>query len=119
MGPLLLITTPIPFHQELLNIELEKLSSAKVDSAQTATKTSHKEWLVVKHNFNSAKTLKVYYNQGEPRKSDHQTCRSDSDLLDLRYRHLVHQQRRSQEQFLDSIQDQVQVKTSVVCPGFD
>jgi len=60
----------------MLSIELEKLSSTKVDSAQAATATSHKEWLDNKSKFSlfsSGKTRKQYYNQGEPRKSGHQT----------------------------------------------
>jgi len=84
-----------------MDIEFKKLVSTEaVDLAQAATATSHKEWLdielvdvsVQKNLFNlfasgralkekleSKKTLKVkkaldeYYNQGEPRKSDHQT----------------------------------------------
>jgi len=102
-GHLLLITTPIPFHQDQemyfgdLNIEFEKLESTKsVDSAQAAAVTSHKEWLDIKsvdvsaqknlsNLFASAKALKEkqalkayeaskeYHNQGELRKSDHQT----------------------------------------------
>jgi len=98
-GDLLLITTLIPFHQdqEMLNIEFENLESTKsVDSAQAATMTSHKEWLDIKsidvsaqnnpsNLFATSKALKEkqelkvyeaskeYYNQGEPRKSDHQT----------------------------------------------
>jgi hypothetical protein len=90
-----------PFHQCDLNMELEKLvSTESVDLAQAATATSHKEWLdmksvdvsvqknlsnlfssgrALKEKLESEKTLKVnealkeYYNQGEPRKSDHQT----------------------------------------------
>jgi hypothetical protein len=100
-GPSLLITTPILSIQEMLNIELEELDSTEsVDSAQAATASSHKEWLdiksvdvsvqknlsnlfasgrALKEKLESEKTLKVnealkeYYNQGEPRKSDHQT----------------------------------------------
>jgi len=100
---LLLITTPIPFHQDqemyfgYLNIEFENLGSTKsVDSTQAATVTSHKEWLDIKsvdvsaqknlsNLFASSKALKEkqalkayeaskeYHNQGEPRKGDHQT----------------------------------------------
>jgi len=54
-GHLLLITTPIPFHQAQemcfgdLNIEFENLESTKsADSAQAAAVTSHKEWLDIK-----------------------------------------------------------------------
>jgi len=84
-----------------LNIECENLVSTEgVDSAQAATVISHKEWLDVKsvdvsvqknlsslfasgralkEKLESEKALKVeethkgYYNQGEPRKSDHRT----------------------------------------------
>jgi len=84
-----------------LNIEFEKLGSTEsVDSAQAATTTSHKEWLNTKsvdvsvqknlsnlfssgkalmEKLESEKALKVdeafedYLNQGDPRKSDHQT----------------------------------------------
>jgi len=90
-----------PFHQEMyigdLNIEFERLvSTENVDLAQAATATSHKEWLDIKlvdvsaqknlsNLFASGKALKEkqalkvyeaskeYYNQGEPRNSDHQT----------------------------------------------
>jgi len=97
-GPPLLITRLTPFHQEScigdLNVEFEKLESTEtLDSAQAATATSHNEWqsvdLSVQKNlsnlFSSSKavkekkTVKVnevfqeYYNQGEPRKGDHQT----------------------------------------------
>jgi len=109
-GHLLLITTPIPLHQDQemyfgdLNIEFEKLESTKsVDSAQAAAVTSHKEWLDIKsvdvsvqknlsnllssgkalkeklEKLETEKTLKVKgalekcHDQGEPRKSDHQT----------------------------------------------
>ena len=133
-----MITTPIPFHQELrigdLNVEFEKLGSTEtVDSAQAATATSHNEWqsvdLSVQKNlsnlFSSSravkekKTLKVnevfqeYYNQGELRKGDRPPDRPDPDLPDLRYRRIVLQQQQLQEQFLNSIQDRVQVKPAL------
>jgi len=109
-GHLLLIMTPIPFHQDQemyfgdLNIKFENLKSTKsVDSAQAAAVTSHKEWLDIEsvdvsvqknlsNLFSSGKalkeklekletkqTLKVEealkkcHDQGEPRKTDHQT----------------------------------------------
>jgi predicted component of type VI protein secretion system len=83
-----------------LNIEFEELGPESVESAQAAAASSHKEWLditsvdvsvqknlsnlfssgrVLKEKLESEKQLKVkeackaYYNQGEPRKSDHQT----------------------------------------------
>jgi len=74
-GPYLLTTTLIPFDQEMLNIELEKLGSMEsVDSHQVATATSYKEWFDIKPKlFSSGKALrKVYYNQGELRRCDHQ-----------------------------------------------
>jgi hypothetical protein len=75
------------FHQEIcindLNIEFEELEPTEsVDSAQAATASSHKEWLdaIVQNNLlnflsfrRAVKTLRIYYTQGEPRKSDHQT----------------------------------------------
>ena len=69
-----------PFHQEMyvddLNIEFEKLvSTESIDSAQAATATSHKAWrkpLSDWFSFNKARKME-YYNQGEPRKSDHHT----------------------------------------------
>ena len=114
----------------MLNIELDKLASTEtVDSAQAATAISPQEWLKIesvdvsiqknlsnlfapgrarKEKLEVRKALNEYYNRGESRKSDHQ--RPDLDLPDLRYRRTVHQQRRSQEQFLGSISDRVQVK---------
>jgi len=121
-----------------LNIEFEKLESTEsIDSAQAAAVTSHKEWLgiesvdvnvqknlsnlfssgrALKEKLESEKILKVneafkeYSNQGEPRKGDHHADRPDPDLPGLRYRRIVIQQRHSQEQFLNSIPDRVQVK---------
>jgi len=100
-GTLIINHDTDPFHQEMINIEFEKLVSTEtVDSAQAATATSHKEWLdiesadvrveknlsnlfapgrTLKEKLESEKTLKVhkafneYYNQGEPRKRYHQT----------------------------------------------
>ena len=89
----------MPFHQEMsiwgLNIEFEKLESTEsVDSARSATATSHKGWLDIesvdasvqktlsnllslgrtrKMSVEVKKELKAedafmkYYNQGEPR----------------------------------------------------
>jgi len=109
-GHSLLITTPIPFHQDQeryfgdLHIEFEDLKATKsVNSAQAAAVTSHKEWLDIKsvnvsvqknwsnlfssgkalkeklEKLETEKTLKVKearrkcHDQGEPRKTDHQT----------------------------------------------
>ena len=90
----------MPFHQEM-SIEFEKLESTEcVDSAQSTTVTSHKDWLDIesvdasvqktlsnllslgrtrKMSLEVKKELKAedafmkYYKQGEPRESDHQT----------------------------------------------
>ncbi len=78
-----------------LNFEVEKLKSTEdVDSAQAATATLHEDWLDItsvdvnfqkslsnffEGNFGKRKREKAreafdkYYEQGEPRKSDHQT----------------------------------------------
>jgi hypothetical protein len=105
-----------------LNIEFKTLESARdVDSAQAATETSHKDWLNIQSGdvniqkslsslFSSARAqreklkngFRNYYKQGEGR--------PDPDFLDLAYRSAVHQQRKSQEQFLNSIPDRIQVK---------
>ena len=115
-------------------------STEGVDSCNAATVTLHTDWLHIKSvNVNVQKSLsdlfsskekqenkKVlkaqeaaqealeafgkYYEQGEPRKSDHQTGRPDAYLPDLIYRRTVHQQRKSRESFLNSIPARVQVK---------
>ena len=80
-----------------LNLEVEKLESTEVvDSCHAATTTLHKDWLDIdsvdvnvqknlsdlfssKEKLELKKSLKAqeafgkYYEQGEPRKSDHQT----------------------------------------------
>ena len=91
--------TPIPFHQKMdirdLNFEIENLESTEgVDSAQAATVILHGDWRDITSvdvnfqkslsNFLEGKTGKrkiekareafgKYIEQGEPRKSDHQT----------------------------------------------
>ena len=73
-----------------LNVEIEKLEST-VDSLHAATTTLHQDWLDInvqkslsdlfssKKELENKKALKApeafgkYYEQGEPRKSDHQT----------------------------------------------
>jgi hypothetical protein len=72
-----------------LKFEFEKLESTdEIDSAQAATVTSHKDWrdLGVKKGLSTllssgrtqreklGEAFEKYYNQGEPRKSDHETC---------------------------------------------
>ena len=80
-----------------LNLEVEKLESTEfVDSCHAATATLYKDWLDIKsvdvnvqkslsdlfsskEKLENKKLLKAreafgkYYEQGEPRKSDHQT----------------------------------------------
>ena len=80
-----------------LNLEVEKLESTEVvDSCYASTVTLHQDWLDIKSTdvnvqkslsdlFSSKKELEnkkslkareafgKYYEQGEPRKSDHQT----------------------------------------------
>ena len=86
-----------------LNLEVEKLESTEVDSCHAAAATLHKDWLDIKsvdvnvqkglsdlfsskekskEKLENKKVLKAreareafgkYYEQGEPRKSDHQT----------------------------------------------
>ena len=131
-GPLFLITTLIPSHQEIctrnLNSEFEALGSTEsIDSAQAATATLHKDWLGIKLGdvgvqkslsnlftskekleMKSREALERYYKQGEPSKSDNQAD-ADPDVPDLTYRRVVYQQRQSQEQFLNSMSDRVQV----------
>ena len=87
-----------------LNIEFKKLESPEsVDSAQTATRISHNDWLDTKsvgasvqrslselfsskEKLESEKRLKTgkawekYYKQGEPGKSDHHT---QTDLIQV------------------------------------
>ena len=66
------------------NFEVEELeSTGDVDSAQAAAATLYKDWLDI--NFQNSlsnflegkpgkhKAFKKYYQQGEPRKGDHQT----------------------------------------------
>ena len=135
-GILILITTLTTFHQEMcirdLDIEFDKLESAEnVDSAQAATMTLHENWLDISAKkglsdlFSSGRAQKEkvghqrttksyeafseYYEQGESRKDDHQV--DLMQFLDLAYRHAVHQQRKSQEQFLNSIPDRIQVNS--------
>ena len=86
------MTTPIPFHQEMnirdLDFEVERLESrVRVDSAQAAKASLHKDWLdadkslsnlfswsqAQKVKLENEKKLKAqkYHEQGKPRTSDH------------------------------------------------
>ena len=71
-----------------LNLEVEKLESPEVvDSCHAATATLHKDWLdnnvqkslsdffspKEKKKLKAREAFGKYYEQGEPRKSDHQT----------------------------------------------
>ena len=86
-----------PFRQEMyirdLNFEVEKLESTEsVDFCDAATATLHKDWLdkvIVQKSLSdlfaskeklenkkaskAQETFRKYYEQGEPKKSDHQT----------------------------------------------
>ena len=95
-GTLVLDYDTNPFHQEIyirdLDVEVGKLESREdVDSAQAATASLHKDWLDVdvsaqkglSNLFSSSRAQKVklenekrlkeqkYFEQGEPRTSDH------------------------------------------------
>ena len=85
-GTFILITTQIPFHQEIyirdINSEFEKLEPPEsVESDEVATATLHKVWFdVQKVKRKNGKPLKSqetrdafekYYQQGEPRNSSH------------------------------------------------
>ena len=114
-----------------LNFVVEDLESTEdVDFAQAATATLYENWLDITSvdvnfqkrlsNFLEGKSgkqkrvkaqeaMEKYCRYGEPRKSDHQT-RPNPDLPDLQYRRIVHLKRQSQNLFLNSIPDRVQVR---------
>ena len=54
--------------------------------------------------------FRKYYEKGDPRKSGHHADQPDAELPDLISRRHVHEQRKSQKRFLNSILARVQVK---------